>query len=88
MGISYNNLFKQLIDKGWKKTEFAHEVGISSNTLAKLSKNESVSLEVLVRICRRLDCSLSDVVQILPEPAAGLKENRRGTAADGKGREL
>ncbi len=88
VGISYNNLFKQLIDKGWKKTEFAHEVGISSNTLAKLSKNESVSLEVLVRICRRLDCSLSDVVQILPEPAAGLKEKRRGTAADRKGREL
>lgn len=88
MGISYNNLFKQLIDKGWKKTEFAHEVGISSNTLAKLSKNESVSLEVLVRICRRLDCSLSDVVQILPEPAVGLKEKCRGTAADGKGREL
>lgn len=53
MGISYNNLFKLLIDRGWSKTEFAREVGISSNTLAKLSKNEPVSLEVLVRICRR-----------------------------------
>ena len=56
MLVSYNGLFKQLIDKGWNKTEFAREVGISSNTLAKLSKNELVSLEVLVRICQRLDC--------------------------------
>ncbi len=63
MGISYNNLFKLLIDRGWSKTEFARKVGISSNTLAKLSKNEPVSLEVLVRICRRLECTLGDVVQ-------------------------
>ena len=47
MLVSYNSLFKLLIDKGWNKTEFAREVGISSNTLAKLSKNELVSLEVL-----------------------------------------
>lgn len=70
MLVSYNSLFKLLIDKGWNKTEFAREVGISSNTLAKLSKNELVSLEVLVRICQKLDCSLGDIVQIVPpEPA-------------------
>ena len=63
MYVTYNNLFKLLIDKGLNKTEFAREVGISSNTLAKLSKNELVSLEVLVRICRQLDCSLGDMVQ-------------------------
>ena len=72
MLVSYNGLFKQLIDKGWNKTEFAREVGISSNTLAKLSKNELVSLEVLVRICRKLDCPLGDIVQIEPpDPPAG-----------------
>lgn len=71
MLVSYNGLFKQLIDKGWNKTEFAREVGISSNTLAKLSKNELVSLEVLVRICQKLDCPLGDIVQIVPrEPPA------------------
>ena len=64
MYVTYSNLFKLLIDKGLNKTEFAREVGISSNTLAKLSKNELVSLEVLVRICRKLDCSLGDIVQI------------------------
>ena len=66
MYVTYNNLFKLLIDKGLNKTEFAREVGISSNTLAKLSKNELVSLEVLVRICRQLHCSLGDVVQLAP----------------------
>lgn len=66
MYVTYNNLFKLLIDRGLNKTEFAHEVGISSNTLAKLSKNELVSLEVLVRICQKLDCSLGDVVQLAP----------------------
>lgn len=73
MFVSYNNLFKLLIDKGWSKTEFAREVGISSNTLAKLSKNEPVSLEVLARICRTLDCGLGDIVRILPpEPPTEL----------------
>ena len=75
MHVCYNNLFKLLIDRGWSKTEFAHEVGISSNTLAKLSKNEFVSLEVLVRICQRLDCTLGDVVQLVPhESPASIRD--------------
>ena len=80
IGTSYNNLFKLLIDRGWSKTEFARKVGISSNTLAKLSKNEPVSLEVLVRICRRLECTLGDVVQILPLAAM---EKLRTAAEEG-----
>lgn len=75
MYVTYNNLFKLLIDRGLNKTEFAHEVGISSNTLAKLSKNELVSLEVLVRICRKLDCSLSDVVQLAPSEPPPIKSS-------------
>lgn len=83
MGISYNNLFKLLIDRGWSKTEFARKVGISSNTLAKLSKNEPVSLEVLVRICRRLECTLGDVVQILPLEPPAIVEKLRAAAKEG-----
>lgn len=67
MDVCYNRLFKLLIDKGLKKTEFAKKVGISANTLAKLSRNEMVSMEMLVRICRKLECSLDDIVEILPE---------------------
>ena len=77
MYVTYSNLFKLLIDKGLNKTEFAREVDISSNTLAKLSKNELVSLEVLVRICRQLDCSLGDVVQLAPpEPPINIVLDR------------
>lgn len=67
MDVCYNRLLKLLIDKGLKKTEFAKKVGISANTLAKLSRNEMVSMEMLVRICRKLECSLDDIVEILPE---------------------
>ena len=64
--ISYDPLFKLLIDKHMKKTELAKVVGISTATLAKLSRNESVSLDILVRICRSLDCRIQDVIEVLP----------------------
>ena len=86
MYVTYNNLFKLLIDKGLNKTEFAREVGISSNTLAKLSKNELVSLEVLVR--RQLDCSLGDIVQIAPSEAPiknGSERRKKRTQSREKG---
>ena len=67
MDVSYNKLFKMLIDKEMKKTEFAKEVGISANTLAKLSRNETVSMDVIIRICRALGCSVDDIMDILPE---------------------
>ena len=67
MAISYKRLWKKLIDKEMKKTEFAKEVGISANTLAKLSRNETVSMDVIIRICRALGCSVDDIMDILPE---------------------
>lgn len=67
MEVCYNRLFKLLIDKGLNKTEFAKQVGIGQNTLAKLSKNEFVSMEVLVKICRGLDCNIEDVLEIVRE---------------------
>lgn len=67
MDVSYNKLFKLLIDKGLKKTEFANMIGISASTLAKLSRNETVSMDVIVRICRKLECTVDDVLDILPE---------------------
>ena len=46
---------------------FAKSVGISPNTLAKLSKNELVSMKIIVRICRKLNCNIEDIMEILPE---------------------
>jgi putative transcriptional regulator len=50
-----------------KKTELAKSIGISGSTLAKISRNEMVSMEVIIRICRKLNCRIEDVVEILPE---------------------
>ena len=63
--ISYNNLFKLLIDKGIKKTELAKMADISQTTLAKLSKNQYVSMDVLVKICVSLDCSFDAIVELV-----------------------
>ena len=67
MDVSYNKLFKLLIDKELKKTEFAKAVGISANTMAKLSHNETVSMDVIVKICRYLTGSVDDIMDVLPE---------------------
>lgn len=64
MGVSYNKLFKLLIDKKIRKTELASKANISAATLAKLSKDENVSLDVLVRICSVLNCDIGDIVEI------------------------
>ena len=68
MDVNYNKLFKMLIDRSLKKTEFAKLVGISANTLAKLSRNETVSMDIIVKICRKLDCSIDDIMDVLPDP--------------------
>lgn len=66
MDVSYNKLFKLLIDKNMKKTGLRVLTGISPNTLTKLSNNEYVSMEVLVKICRALDCDFCDIMEIVP----------------------
>ncbi|MBP2637783.1 MAG: putative transcriptional regulator [Firmicutes bacterium] len=68
MDVCYNKLFKLLIDKRMKKPELRKMTGISPNTLTKLSNNEFVSMEVLVKICRVLNCDIGDIVEIVPSP--------------------
>ena len=62
MTINYNKLWKLLIDKNIKKTELCNLAGISTNAMAKLGKNESVQLEILIKICKVLKCNLDDIV--------------------------
>ena len=66
MSISYKRLWKLLIDKNMNKSDLARAAKMSPNTMAKLGKNESVSLEILVRICRVLHCDIGDVVEVVP----------------------
>jgi len=65
MDVCYNKLFKLLIDKGIKKTELRKMTGISPNTLTKLSNNEFVSMEVMVKICRALNCDVGDIIAVI-----------------------
>ena len=64
MSISYNKLWKLLIDKNMTKTELRLKADIATSTLAKLSKNEQVRMEVLLKICKTLNCDLSDIVEV------------------------
>lgn len=65
MAISYDNLWKLLIDKKLKRTDLKNICGISSNVLAKLGKNEPVSMESLEKICLSLDCNIEDIMQFI-----------------------
>lgn len=67
MRVSYNKLWKLLIDKNMKKGELRDAVGASKSTFAKLGKNENVSLAVLLSICEYLNCDFGDIMETLPE---------------------
>ena len=69
MKLSYNKLWKLLIDKGMTKTEMRLKADISTTTLAKLGKNETVSMEGLLRICKVLDCNVGDIMDVINEEA-------------------
>ena len=60
--FSYNNLWKLLIDRNMTKTQIRQQIGIGTATLAKLSANENVSMDVLDKICKELHCKIEDVV--------------------------
>lgn len=65
MAISYDNLWKLLIDKKMNKTQLKQSAGISTNAVAKLGKNQSVSLETLEKICKLLQCNIGDIVEFI-----------------------
>ena len=67
MRISYNKLWKLLIDKKMNRSELRNISGISFNVLAKMGKNEFVSMESLFKICSALNCDIGDVVEFRPE---------------------
>lgn len=70
MEVSYNKLWKLMIDRDMNKSELRELTGIGTNTLAKLSKNRSVSMEVLMKICNKLNCDISDVCEFIKEDKA------------------
>ena len=71
MALSYDKLWKVLIDKKINKTDLRTAASLSTNTLAKLGKDEVVDMQSLLKICDTLDCLLSDVVEYTPLAKAG-----------------
>ena len=83
MAASYKKLFKLLIDRDMKKKELAEKAGISIATITKMGKDGAVvSSDVLVKICSALECTMDDIVEIVPETVwktiAKHNTNKRG----------
>ncbi len=63
MGLSYNKLWKLLIDKGLNRSDLHKITGIGQSTIVKLSKGENVNTDVIARICKGLNCKIEDIVE-------------------------
>lgn len=67
MEVSYNRLFKMLIDRKMMKKELCELADVSPSTISKMGRGEIVSMEVIVRICLKLNCTVDDILEILPD---------------------
>ena len=61
--VSYNRLWKQLIDKNMKRIEMQHLTGISANILARMGKNQYVSMETVEKICKKMNCTIDEMME-------------------------
>ncbi|MEG0835736.1 MAG: helix-turn-helix transcriptional regulator [Christensenellaceae bacterium] len=71
MTFSYNKLWKLLIDKKMNKADLRQLTGLSPNTMARLSKGESVKMDIVGRICEKLNCNIGDIVDYIPDNRKG-----------------
>lgn len=67
MAISYNKLWKLLIDKKMSKADLRRAAGVAPNTMTKLRRDEEVSMAVLIKICNALDANIGDIMDLIPE---------------------
>lgn len=63
--ISYNKLWKLLIDVGWNKSDLKEKAGISAASIAKLGKGDNITTDVLLKVCDALDCKLEDIMETI-----------------------
>jgi putative transcriptional regulator len=66
MVVSYNKLWKLMIDRKMNKGDLRELTGMGPSTMAKLGKDETVSMDVIIRICEALKCDIGDVMEIIP----------------------
>lgn len=77
MAISYNKLWKLLIDKGMNKQDLKQLSGVSTTSIAKLGKGENITTDVLLKICRALNCDVADIMEVTPDEG-----NSKGSTKD------
>ena len=73
MEVSYNKLWKMLIDKKMSRTQMRLKAGISTKALTKLGKNESVNIDILIKICVALECDITDIMEIVDNKSATME---------------
>ncbi|MBP3806184.1 MAG: helix-turn-helix transcriptional regulator [Oribacterium sp.] len=76
MDVSYKRLWKLLIDKDMKKKDLATVAGISQSSVAKMSRSEPISMDVLLKICCALQCDIGDLVEAIPAKEDGIVEEQ------------
>lgn len=74
MRMSYNRLWKLLIDKNMKKSDLRKVAGVSASSLAKLGKGENVTTDVILKICVALDCRVEDIMEIVKDESLTAEE--------------
>lgn len=79
MAVSYNKLWKLLIDKKMKKKDLQAAADISASVITKLGRDEPVTITILVKICAALKCDIGDVVEIVPEDVPATDGRGEGT---------
>lgn len=67
LSISYKKLWKLLIDRDMKKKDLREAAGISTASMAKLGKNENVNTDILIKVCKALNCDISDIMEIVKD---------------------
>ena len=67
MGVSYKKLFKLMIDRDMKKKDLKEMASIGNSTMTKLAKDENVTMDVMAKICNALNCTMEEIVEVLPD---------------------
>lgn len=75
MRISYNKLWKMLIDKNMKKSDLKDRAGISAASIAKLGKGDNITTDVLLKICVSLNCDITDIMELVPDEKTNCSKN-------------
>ena len=73
MGFSYNKLWKLLIDKNMKKTDLQLAISTTPKTIAKMGRDENVSLDILAKICEYFQCNIEDIIEYKSEVNLNVK---------------